>query len=77
MKVEENTSTFIRKLQEGDTETWQQFDQQYRQKMLTYLLKMGVSAEDAEDIYHEALVKVCSGLMNLMKRGILIDGYAE
>jgi len=58
MKVEENTSTFIRKLQEGDTETWQQFDQQYRQEMVAYLLKMGVSAEDAEDIYHEALVKV-------------------
>jgi RNA polymerase sigma-70 factor (ECF subfamily) len=58
MTVKYNTPTFVRKLQEGDAEAWQEFDKQYRPKILAYLLKMGVSAEDAEDIYHEALVKV-------------------
>ncbi len=58
MTVKYNTTTFIRKLQEGDAAAWQQFDEQYRPKILAYLRQMRVSAEDAEDIYHEALVKV-------------------
>ena len=52
-----NTPTFVHRLQEGDTSAWQEFDEQYRPKILAYLLKMGVSAEDAEDIYHETLIK--------------------
>ena len=52
-----NTPTFVRRLQEGDAEAWQEFDEQYRPKILAYLLRMKVSTEDAEDIYHETLIK--------------------
>jgi len=58
MTVKYNTPAFIRKLQGGDTDAWQKFDEQYRPKILAHLRQMGVSVEDAEDIYHEALVKV-------------------
>jgi len=58
MISKEDTSNFIHKLQDGDEGAWEQFDAQYRQRIINYLLKMGLNAFDAEDIYHETLVKV-------------------
>ena len=69
MTAEYNTPAFVRRLQEGDADAWQEFDEQYRPKILAYLRRMRVSAEDAEDIYQEALVKVLQRIDRFEPRG--------